>query len=222
MELLPVRNAWFNGRKVRFVDAGSTPMRNAHVYIFVYGFTPQGRPIPVQGQYNIADSIPDEPFYSPLWLVNYVIVPVSYIPNSIRSEEEIFRIGYSIKVTGDVSNCPVVPQGTMATGFETVPSWYKNKQIFYVDVGLMPFRSANFYIFVREEDGQLIPLQDQDIILDSVPGSPGYSPVWRINYVFLPPANYRPNFIRSEGQLFSSGFQIQSTKEFINCPVIIE
>ncbi|MFZ5644134.1 MAG: hypothetical protein ACOY46_11130 [Bacillota bacterium] len=217
---LPVRNAWFNEREVFFVDAGPTPMRNAHVYQFVFGFTPEGAPIPVEGQYNIADTIPGDIFYSPLWLVNYVVVPCSYTPNSVRSEEEIFRIGYHIKVTGDVSNCPVVPEGTIAPGFETVPAWYKNQQIFYVDFGLFPYRAANFYIFVRVMEGQLVPIQEQYAILDSVPGLPGYSPVWRFNYVF-PPIDYMPNAIRSESQLFISGFPIKSTKEFLNCPVLI-
>lgn len=221
MEQLPVRRAWFNGRRVRFVDAGPTPMRNAHVYTFVYGFDSDGKPVPVEGQYNIADTIPGDTFYSPLWIVNYVVVPRNYVSNSVRSEKEIFRRGFHIKVTGDVSNCPVVPQGTIAPGFETVPSWYKNQQIFYVDFGLFPFRAANFYIFVRRKEGKTIPIQEQYAILDSVPGFPGYSPVWRINYVF-PPSNYVPNTIRSEGQLFASGFPVKSTKKFINCPVIME
>lgn len=219
MPQLPVRDAWFNEKRVRFVDAGMTPMRNAHVYIFVHGFTPSGQPLFVQGQYNIADTVPGDPFYSPLWLVDYVVVPQNYMPNSIRSEEDIFRGHYHIEVTGDVSNCPVVSQDTVAPGFMTVPSWYRNQQIFYVDIGLMPFKAANFYIFVRESNGQLIPISEQYAVLDSVPGSAGYSPVWRINWVF-PPMDYRPNSIRSVRQLFASGFLIRPTKQFINCPVL--
>jgi hypothetical protein len=59
-----------------------------------------------------------------------MLVPINYIPNSVRSEAEIFNRGFHIKVTGDVSNCPVVPQGTVAPGFEKVRSWYNNQQIF--------------------------------------------------------------------------------------------
>jgi hypothetical protein len=55
MDFLPVRHAWFNQKLVEFIDAGSTPMRNAHVYVFIYAFTKDGKPIPVEGQYNIAD-----------------------------------------------------------------------------------------------------------------------------------------------------------------------
>lgn len=219
MPQLPVRNAWFNDTSSRFVDAGMTPMRNAHVYAFVHGFSTSGQPIRVQGQFNIADTVPADPLYSPLWLVNYVVVPQNYLPNSIRSEEDIFRNPYHIEVTGDVSNCPVVPQDTVAPGFITVPSWYRNQQIFYVDIGLMPFKAANFYIFVRDNNGQLTPITEQFAVLDSVPGVIGYSPVWRINWVF-PPMDYRPNSIRSVRQLFASGFLIRPTKQFINCPVL--
>jgi hypothetical protein len=221
MQQLPVRDAWFNDQKVRFVDAGMTPMRNGHVYAFVHGFTSEGQPTFVQGQFNIANTIPGDLFYSPLWLVNYVVVPENYVPNSVRSEEDIFRKNYPIEVTGDVSNCPVVPQGTVAPGFMTVPSWYKNQQIFYVDFGLFRFKAANFYIFVQENNQQLVPIVEQFAILDSIPGVSGYSPVWRINWV-LASSDYKPNAIRSVKQLFESGLIIMPTKQFINCPVLSE
>lgn len=153
--------------------------------------------------------------------MNYVVVPRNYLPNSIRSEEDIFISNYHIEVTGDVSNCPVVPQGTVAPGFMTVPSWYKNQQIFYVDIGLFSFKAANFYIFVQENKQQLVPIADQNAILDSIPGVSGYSPVWRINWV-VTPSDYKANSIRSVKQLFESGFLIKPTKQFINCPVLSE
>jgi hypothetical protein len=221
MAMLPVRNAWFNRDNVRFVDSGPTPMRNAHVYSFIHGFTSEGEPIRIEGQYNIADTIPGDPLYSPLWLVNYVLVSQKFVPNSVRSEREIFQKGYPIQVAGNVSNCPVVRKGTTAPGYQTVPSWYKGQKIYYIDFGLVPFRSANFYFFAEKHDKQIVLLQDQYPILDSIPGSSDYSPVWRINYVF-PPSDYKPNTIRSEDKLLTSGFQIRSTKKFLNCPVITE
>lgn len=52
-------------------------------------------------------------------------------------------------------------------------------------------------------------------IYDSVPGMPGYSPIWQFNYVIVPP-EYRANTLRSEEDCLLSGYPIKKSRVFEN------
>ena len=52
-------------------------------------------------------------------------------------------------------------------------------------------------------------------IYDTIPGMPGYSPIWQFNYVIVP-RDYEPNSLRSEGDCLNSGYQIQKSQDFEN------
>jgi hypothetical protein len=52
-------------------------------------------------------------------------------------------------------------------------------------------------------------------IYDTVPGMPGYSPIWQFNYVIVPRA-YKPNTLRSEKQCLESGYPIKKSRVFEN------
>ena len=80
------------------------PTRNkvAQEYLVVYAveLDDQGKPVReperVPGQYNIYDSIPGMEKYSPIWQFNYVVVPLSYVANTLRSEADCLSSGYPI------------------------------------------------------------------------------------------------------------------------------
>ena len=52
-------------------------------------------------------------------------------------------------------------------------------------------------------------------IYDTVPGMPGYSPIWQFNYVIVP-RDYKANALRSEKDCLDSGYPIKKSRVFEN------
>ena len=52
-------------------------------------------------------------------------------------------------------------------------------------------------------------------IYDTVPGMPGYSPIWQFNYVIVP-RHYKANTLRSEKDCLESGYAIKKSRVFEN------
>ena len=102
-----LERVWFDGKIVYASELGELdidPTRNkvAQEYQVVYAveLDEQGKlvrePERVPGQYNIYDSIPGMEKYSPIWQFNYVVVPPSYVANTLRSEADCLSSGYPI------------------------------------------------------------------------------------------------------------------------------
>lgn len=98
----PVETAWFDGKKYWAIgpniplpiDPAKTKI--AQEYLVAYSVSPHGYAKLVSLQLSIYDSIPGMPKYSPIWRLNYVIVPRDYVPNSLRSAEQVLSSGYPI------------------------------------------------------------------------------------------------------------------------------
>jgi hypothetical protein len=120
---LELERVWFDGKVVYGAEQGEVELefdeqrrvKNntvAQEYQVVYavelderGKLKDGRePERVEGQYNIYDSVPGMPGYSPLWQFNYVIVPRDYQPNTLRSEADCLNSGYEILKSTVVEN----------------------------------------------------------------------------------------------------------------------
>jgi hypothetical protein len=104
---LELERVWFAGRVVFAVELGELDVDPARVrvaqeYQIVYNVElgSDGKlvrePERVAGQYNIYDSVPGMPTYSPIWQFNYVVVPPSYVPNTLRSEAGCLASGFPI------------------------------------------------------------------------------------------------------------------------------
>jgi hypothetical protein len=65
------------------------------------------------------------------------------------------------------------------------------------------------------KEGKPEKVKGQYTIYDTKPGDPGYSPLWRHNYVIVPRA-YEPQTLRSKEDVISSGYQIVSTDKITN------
>lgn len=97
-----IETAWYNGKKywaMEFavplhLDPERTPV--AQEYEIAYRVSIHQEPDLVPLQLNIYDSIPGMAKYSPIWHLNYVIVPESYVPNTLRSAEACLASGYQI------------------------------------------------------------------------------------------------------------------------------
>jgi hypothetical protein len=120
---LEIERVWFEGKVVYAVELGEMEIEFdadrkavnndvAQEYQVVYAVELDERgklkdgqePERVEGQYNIYDSVPGMPQYSPLWQFNYVVVPRDYEPNSLRSEADCLSSGYRIVKSTVVEN----------------------------------------------------------------------------------------------------------------------
>jgi hypothetical protein len=102
-----MERVWFDGKVVYAVDLGEVKVDPAEVkvaqeYQVVYRVELDDRgvwsaePEEVPDQLNIYDSVPGMEKYSPIWQFNYVVVPRTYVANTLRSEADCLNSGYSI------------------------------------------------------------------------------------------------------------------------------
>jgi hypothetical protein len=112
---LEVERVWFDGKIVYAIEQGELDIDPAQVkvaqeYQIVYAVQLDARGKPVRepervpGQYNIYDSVPGMEKYSPLWQFNYVVVPRSYVANTLRSEKDCLASGYPIERSTVIEN----------------------------------------------------------------------------------------------------------------------
>jgi len=95
-----VETAWYNGKKYWAfgpnvplpIDLAQT--KTDQEYMIAYAVSPHGEPDLVPLQLNIYDSIPGQTAYSPIWHLNYVIVPPNYVANTLRSANQVLSSGY--------------------------------------------------------------------------------------------------------------------------------
>lgn len=110
-----MERVWFDGKVVYAVDLGEldadvSRLKVAQEYQPTYGAEVDesghavSPPEMVPGQLNIYDSVPGMEKYSPIWQFNYVIVPRSYVPNTLRSERDCQQSGFSIVKSADLEN----------------------------------------------------------------------------------------------------------------------
>jgi len=103
-----IERVWWDGKIVYASEQGELEVDPATVkvaqeYQIVYRVSLdrrgklRGKPARVAGQFNIYDSIPGMPSYSPIWQFNYVIVPRDYVANTLRSERDCRKSGYEIR-----------------------------------------------------------------------------------------------------------------------------
>lgn len=102
-----IERVWWDGKIVFASEQGELEVdpkkvKVAQEYQIVYTVALdrkgklRGEPDRVEGQFNIYDSIPGMRKYSPIWQFNYVVVPRDYKANTLRSEKDCLKSGYSI------------------------------------------------------------------------------------------------------------------------------
>ena len=115
-------------------------------------------------------------------------------------------------------------------GYDIERVWFQGKVIFAteqgeVDIDETKVKVAQEYQIVYAVDldpeGQLKDgkeperVEGQLNIYDTVPGMPGYSPIWQFNYVIVP-RDYAANTLRSEQDCLRSGYPIRKSRVFEN------
>jgi hypothetical protein len=217
----------------------------ANLYLFMNGVS---GPNPFGFQSNVIDSVPGEPGYSPLWVHTFVRWKDPSTARELKSEKEILaasRAGdVSLERTKLVINCPVLPEGE--PDFPIVTGFVDGKLVDYTlqeisdpmvtklmtektGFPLATVRSlggapqvANLYLFMNGVSGPN-PFGFQSNVIDSVPGEPGYSPLWVHTFVkWKDPSKARE--LNSEAEILAASqageVTLERSKLVINCPVI--
>jgi hypothetical protein len=110
-----LERVWFDGNVVFAAELGEinvdpSTVKVAQEYQIVYDVElgEDGKPIReperVESQFNIYDSVPGMEKYSPLWQFNYVVVPRTYEPNALRSEQDCLNSGFPIHRSTVIEN----------------------------------------------------------------------------------------------------------------------
>jgi len=129
----PLINGWYKNASINYVNYGNSQNVSQPILAFFQAASPS---TPVAGQRNIIDTIPGQPGYSDFWRVHKVLVPSSYVANTIRSFEEAVASGYTIQVTNTTVNCPVVnTNATNGASSGKTEGWYRDRDVFYFDHG---------------------------------------------------------------------------------------
>lgn len=190
-----------DGQNVEYYNFDVQPVDPAPIYVLFK----EGASTPVPGQLNIIDVLPGETGYNDFWLVHKVTVPSNYQANEVASLSEIQARGYSMEATTTIVNCPVVPEGSIASkrisggSAGLFSGWYKEKIVSYftfeekalvASSGKVPTSPIYvcFNINPSEQGGgpasgfvtEPGTTQTHNVVA-TVPTSASYSPLWFVN-----------------------------------------
>lgn len=191
-----------SGEMVEYYNFDVQPTDPAPIYVLFR----EGESSPVSEQLNIIDVIPGDAGYNDFWHVHKVTVPSDYEANTASSLQDIQDRGFNIEGTTMLVNCPVVPEGSMASkrmgGGSTglVRGWYKEQVVYYFsfeEKALMPVNdmvpTSPIYVSFNinpSSDPNSGPASgfmteagssQTHNVLATLPSHSGYSPLWMVN-----------------------------------------
>jgi beta-glucanase (GH16 family) len=204
---------------------------------------------PITGRaHNIAESIPTDADYSPLWLVNiYDNADFDKVHDLMSAQSaNLLAAGAAIV------NCPIVAQYAKIDRFsmeaahlfarDTSDTTHKlpgpndpvnfdmepflskglgpnGEHISYYNFDVQPTKPAPIYVLFNSMT--LSPINEQHNIIDVIPGDTSYNDFWQVYKVMVPP-DYVPNSITSLQGIMNAGYQMEATNILVNCPVVSE
>ena len=201
---------------------------------------------PVTGRaHNVAAALPTDTRYSPYWMVNiYDNADFDKVHDLASAQSaNILAAGAAIV------NCPIVAQYekidrfSMAAAhlfvrdtsnhfpgpnepvdFDQVPFITKGlgplgQQISYYNFDVQPRTPAPIYVLFNSMT--LSPVNNQENIINVVPGDTGYNDFWEVVKVMVPP-DYTANSITSFQEIKDAGYTMETTNMLVNCPVVPE
>lgn len=191
-----------NGKPVRYYNFDVQSTTPAPVYVLYR----QDETVPITEQLEIIDTLPGDKGYNDFRQIWKVIVPKSYIANSITDAATLMKAGYKMEKTSVLRNMPVVPDKSMARtrlnggSAELQQAWYRGKVAKY-------FRFSETTLMAAEHD--LVPIspiyvtfnvnpdkpnggpssgfhvepnrEQTHNVPSTLPGDMGYSPLWLVS-----------------------------------------
>jgi hypothetical protein len=207
------------------------------IYVF---FKTDGTP--VAGQNNVIPTIPGDKGYNDFWIVNKVIVPSGYVPNSLTSEAEILDSKYPITKTDIIVNCPVVPFGSTAaksgvagTASKLTLGWYNGKAVSYFEFNEASYtatasgmvKTSPIYVMFNIDPLDTNPasgpasgfkaetgsMQTHNV-LATLPADASYSPLWSVQVIG------NANFTSVKDLATATALTSMEAKANVNCPIV--
>lgn len=221
MSTIGLLEGWAEGRPVRYVAAGPTPLTLSGMYVLIRGYDPKGGPLLLARHKQILDSVPGMPGYSSLRVVHFVEAPPELPPDSIKSVQDVMRRGLRLRTPGMIVNAPVVPLDAKSPVYPIVPAWHEGQMIGYLDIGPTPIRTGNVYQAIRGIDkttGKIVPVPGAKLIFDMLPSHPMYSPIWRVHYVRVP-EQVDIDKLRNVQHIHEHKLAVRPTTMFLNLPI---
>jgi hypothetical protein len=220
-----------NGAVVKYYNFDVQPTTPDDIYVFI-----KTDGTPVVGQNNVIPTIPGDAGYNDFWIVNKVVVPSGYVPNSLTSEAEILASGFAHPKTDIIVNCPVVPFGSTAaksgvagTASKLTIGWYKGKAVSYFE-----FNEASYSatatgmvkispIYVMFNDDKAGPSSGFKVetgtmqthnVLATLPADATYSPLWDVQVIG------NANFVSVKNLTTATALTSMAAGATVNCPVV--
>lgn len=221
MATIGLLEGFAEGRPVRYVVAGQTPLTLSGMYVLIRGYDAKGGPLLLARHKQILDSVPGMPGYSSLRVVHFVEVPSELPPDAIQSVQDVMRRGLRLRTPGMIVNAPVVPLDAKSPVYPIVPAWHEGQLIGYLDIGPTPIRTGHVYQAIRGIDkttGKIIPVPDAKLIFDMLPSHPLYAPICRLHYVRIPD-DFDVSHLHSVQHLQDHKLSVRPTTMFLNLPI---
>jgi hypothetical protein len=224
-----------SGEPVRYYNFDVQSSVPADIYVLFR----EGASAPLADQLNIVSVVPGDSGYSDFWRVVRVDVPADYVPNRITSLSEILDAGLAMTPTNSLVNCPIVPEGSVATRrFGGAPAginrgWYQGKLVHYFSfdekaltvAGDQVPLSTIFVTFNVNPDQpgggpgsgfhtETGTTQTHNVV-ETLPGDAAYSPLWSVNVYDNASFDTVADFATAQ-----AATQLAAGVALVNCPIV--
>ena len=113
--------------------------------------------------------------------------------------------------------------------YSALPAWHHGEEVSYYDLGANTalegdtVATAGVWAFVEgfDDEGSPTFIPGHRTLFDVAPGDEGYSDLWDVSFVIVPPG-YDSQAIHSLAQLHASGLEIRHVGMLVNCPIVPE
>lgn len=134
----------------------------------------------------------------------------------------------AVMVGAALSSIASTAQAQPAGREDLVSGWFRDRAVEYYDFGTNTpeagegiVATAPIFVFIHgmNADGTPQIVEGQHNVVDVVPGDPGYSDLWQVNFVTVPD-DYEPDSITSKADIDASGYPVEATNMLVNCPIV--
>lgn len=189
-----IRSAIYQGRTIRYLDLNTcSPVDPSCINRLNFPLTTLIRyefffsdGLPVIGQNPVFNSpLPNEAD-TPFRRVLRVTVPDGYVPNTIRTSQDVTASQFRTEASNRLLNNPIIASSSGASvPLTTGRAWLQNREVTYLDLGRVPFSSidnrpvGSVVYFMRNHDKTDLPSRPAPIFA-TVPGDLLYSPIRQV------------------------------------------
>lgn len=219
---------------VSYLDFGARTALSEHgavavapIWVFIDGFDADGAPRMIPDHPTVLDAMPDDPGYSDLWDVRFVLVPDGFDSRAIHSLEDLDASGLQVIPAGMLVNCPIVDgDATTSEGHPVRAGWYRDQQVHYFDLGVSAVEPGTIYEFVLADDPALggyatpAPLAVPPLVVLPEAQGPA-AQFFRLYQVEVNDESVAAA-TGSAADLEAGGFWIRATGQLVNRPLITD